>query len=101
MDNENITISGSLVPEVNDAILSRINSDGKVALISLDDDDAFFNIEGLAIKVWEGIDGKESVDGLIEKVLSDSSIPRERFFDDSYNFLKELYQEKIISFKNL
>jgi len=91
-------INESMVPIVNESILSRKNADGKLALMSLEDDENFFKIEGLAIQVWENIDGKCNIKAIVEKVSDTYNLPKKKLEEDTFKFIDDLYKEGIIKF---
>lgn len=93
-------LNSEMIPEANESILSRTNLDGCIALMSLDDDDNFYKIDGMATKIWEKIDGEKNIKTILDEILISENLPKEKFVQDSLNFLKELTEEKIITFKS-
>lgn len=79
------------VPEV----IQR-NIDGKILILLFNTDDEMYEVDGIAIKIWEKIVEKQNLPYFLFQYSSENKIPTERFSNDTISFLHELLSRNII-----
>ncbi len=87
------------MPIKNSALLFRVAANETVIFVDLEEEDFFWELEGLAVDMWKDIDGKKSWQEI-------KNLHRESFSEDEGDFeemaeilFKELIYSKIIFLK--
>ena len=77
-------------------VLARKNSDGTIRLLKMDNDEHFFTIYGFAASAWTLIDGKKSLNEIMDK-LKKSHPKKKHVQKENLNvFIKDLLKEGLI-----
>lgn len=87
------------VPNLQESIISRVNSDQTVSIVNLELDDVCFTLDGIAAEVWAEIDGEKSVEQISAKMIDKHHPPLKKFKLDLENLLKQLQEENLILLK--
>lgn len=81
--------------EIRPDVVFRKQEEKIVALI-FDEDNLVFEIDGLAIKLWEAISEKRSLADEIVKNCEGKNWDKDVFLNDSMAFVKTLLEKKLI-----
>jgi hypothetical protein len=80
-----------------EGVVSRINDDGKIILMKMDDSDSFFKISGVAAKFWKNIfQQKMSTKQAVEDLLQNYNVEQEILVEDLNKLIEELKEKKLI-----
>ena len=78
-------------------IISKKNIDGTVSLMSLEDDERLYTVDGLAAKVWSEINGRRTIAEIIRCVRrKNKGLPSPRFEKDAEMFIKKLKKKNFL-----
>ncbi len=80
--------------------ISRVNQDGTIVIMKMNEDEFFYKIDGVAAVVWqkfttEGI----LVSQIIDEILSEYNVSKEVLVKDIENFLKKAEEYSLINLK--
>lgn len=81
---------------VQEDIVSRINPNGTVVLMKMDDSEIFFKVSGVAAEVWKGIEEGAELPLVISKIVEDYDCSVEQVEEDTRSFIEELIKKDII-----
>jgi hypothetical protein len=76
--------------ELKDGLVCRVNKDGSIIVMKMNDDDLFYKVNGVAADMWQKFSDKKIHLGHIVNDLSkEYSIPVERIVADAQSFLNK------------
>ncbi|MES2528162.1 MAG: PqqD family protein [Bdellovibrionota bacterium] len=79
-------------------IFVRKNPDGSILLMSsIDSEDKFFRVTGVAAEIFEKIDGKTTVGNIISSVKTSYNVKEEKIVADAEPFIEKLIKLNIVS----
>ena len=84
------------VLKVNENVISRRNSDNTFSIISIDNEENYFSLDGVAAEFWSMIDGKNSVQNISKKLFSKYDYSAKDFNASVEKLLKDLLKSKLI-----
>jgi hypothetical protein len=88
---------GSEILKKNSSLLTRQNMDGTVSILDLTNEKFFFQIDGLAAKVWLALDGKTPLDKILKKSTGKlKGDPQLLYQKEILKFLSDLKKNKLI-----
>ncbi len=87
----------SVIPALQESIISRVNPDKTVSIISLELDDFCYSLDGVAAEFWTLIDGKRSLKVIKSSITKKHSPPKEQFEADVSRLLEVLEKENLIT----
>jgi hypothetical protein len=80
-------------------VFARKNPDGTMVVMScLTDQEKFYRITGVAVEIFENIDGKATIGEIVERVRTNYTVPAEKIYADTETFLNKLIDLKIVSY---
>ncbi len=86
-------ISTSEKIQLNKEAIFRINTDGTVVVMKMDDDNNFFKITGLAASIWKSLSEEDkSLDEIAFQVTNEYDVSIDQARLDSEEFIKKLVQ---------
>ena len=69
-------ISMSEKIQINNEAIFRINVDGTVVVMKMDDDNNFFKITGIAAKIWKALsEEQKSINEMVDNVANEYDAP--------------------------
>ena len=86
------------IPSIRREVLWRKNKDGTVAVMKIDDDQYFYQIDGLAAQIWLQIDSKKSIAKIKDIMVNKFKLPPGKFKKDLWVFFQELQKEQLVLF---
>lgn len=86
------------IPSIRREVLWRKNKDGTIAVMKIDDDQYFYQIDGLAAKIWLQIDNKKSIAKIKDIMVKKLKPPPGKFKKDLLVFFQELQKEQLVLF---
>jgi hypothetical protein len=69
--------------------------EGEAVILSLDTK-AFRGLNPVGSRVWELIDGRRSVDEIVEVILREFDVTPERAAEDVHTFVRELLDKELV-----
>ncbi len=79
-------------------IFVRKNPDGSILLLSsIDSEDKFFRVTGVAAEIFEKIDGKTTIGNIIQSVKTSYNVPDQKIIADAEPFIEKLIKLSIVS----
>lgn len=80
-----------------EGVVSRINDDGKIILMKMDDSDSFFKISGVAADFWKNIfQHKMSTKEAINNLLESYNVEEKMLLEDLSHFIDKLKENKLV-----
>jgi hypothetical protein len=76
--------------KVNELIVSKKDDTGVSLLVSLDDSDCFYKIDGIASKAWEMLSNNQSIDEVIKNLSSQYPTHKDQLLSDLDAFFQDL-----------
>jgi uncharacterized protein YabE (DUF348 family) len=90
------TLVMSRIPVISENILSR-KVENKTSVISLTDDEFYFELDGVMSRVWTSIDGTKSLAEILDEIKVETPDKFHiRLETDFTNFIEELTQNNLI-----
>jgi hypothetical protein len=71
-------------------IVFRRNKDGSVLITQLNNDNKFYKINGVAAELWMKLDGSQSLQKIMQELLSSYDVDSNLLYKDSESALTEL-----------
>lgn len=71
----------------------------KILLVTLSDDQFYFQIDGLALKFWTKVNGSKTVQEIMTEVCEEEKVPtrfHKTFEEDSTALIQKLLEHKLI-----
>ena len=79
-------------------IFVRKNPDGSILLMSsIDSEDKFFRVTGVAAEIFDKIDGKTPIGNIIASVKTNYDVKEEKIVADAEPFIEKLIKLSIVS----
>ena len=82
-------------------ILSRVNVDGSIAMIRLDSDKNFYTLDGIAAKIWQQFNGKNSLRSIKVKMSKDHNVELDVIGRDTNSLVKKLLSLNLIKLEKV
>lgn len=80
-----------------DDIVCRVNQDGTVIVMKMNEDEFFYKINGVAAEMWQKFStDKSNLGQILNDLAANYSIPAETILKDSQEFLSKVYDLKFI-----
>lgn len=76
------------VPRVGEDVLTGGQISGNIAIIKGSTIGFYYEIDGFAAEIWRAIDGRSTVNEIVESVLEKLNVPETRFRKDANNFFQ-------------
>lgn len=81
-------------------IVCRVNQDGTVIVMKMNEDEFFYKINGVAAEMWQKFSTEQTCLGhVIEGIAKNYSMATEQILKDSQEFLSKVHQLKFIHLK--
>lgn len=98
MFSQSASFSEASLLNLSRDIFVRKNPDGSILLMSsVDSEDKFFRVTGVAAEIFEKIDGKTTIGNIIAAVKSNYNIQDKQIIADAEPFIEKLIKLSIVS----
>ena len=77
-------------------IVSRVNQDGTVIIMKMDEGNTFYKINGVAAEVWKELSTKKNINQIVDEVISNYEAPEEKIRNDIKIFVETLLAKDLI-----
>ena len=82
--------------KISPKTLSRTNVDGSVAIMLADNDEFYFNLDGLAAETWNLLDGNRSIADVAKNLARRHKFDEPKLREDVAGLMKDLLDEDLI-----
>jgi hypothetical protein len=81
----------------NTEVVSRINDNGDLILMKLDDSDSFFKITGISTIIWQELcKDTPLLNNAIDDILKDYNIDKQTLENDISSFIAKLKEKELL-----
>lgn len=77
-------------------IVSRVNQDGSVVIMKMDDSNNFFKINGVAAEIWTGLSNAKNVEDILSDILENYEVTPHLLKKDSDALINTLLEKNLI-----
>ena len=88
--------TNDIIPSLQDNIISKRNIDGDLIILSLDQDDQFYKLNGVSSEIWESIDDEKSWAQILAPVLSIYEVTEKQLNEDMSQFVEDLKKYSLL-----
>jgi hypothetical protein len=85
--------------ELASDIVSRVNQDGTVIIMKMDDSNSFFKINGIAAEIWSGLSSQKNIDAITADIISNYDVTPEVLAKDFESLVATLLQKNLLNKK--
>jgi hypothetical protein len=86
--------------KLNSNFISKRRANGDILLVSLDDSQVYFTIQGLAIEVWDKLNAGNKLEEIEESLCARFPNDKDEMSKLIKSFIKDLKKHEIISIQN-
>ncbi len=87
----------SMKVEIDADTISRVNQDGTVIVMAMNEDEFFYKIDGLAAEMWQHFPNKDkTLAQIIDELAIEYSVSKEQVTSDTEVFLTKALELKLI-----
>jgi hypothetical protein len=82
--------------KVSKFVLSKVNREGVITLMHIEEYEYFYTISGVATQLWLMLDGKRTLEENLDRLSKKTNTPARKLRVEVAQFLKDLLKEKLV-----
>ncbi|MCY4523980.1 MAG: PqqD family protein [Halobacteriovoraceae bacterium] len=90
-------IQSKKIPAIPDDVISRVNDNKEIIIISMNIDDQFYKLDGVSSEIWSSIDGKKNWQQILKPLLEKYDVSKKQLNSDVKKLVTDLQKHSLIA----